>query len=226
MLAQFVAYGTGPAPAMITYVSTAEQAEAASGSSFTFTAQDIGVAAANRYVLVGVLTADGTAAGATITGCTIGGNAATSHGQNGGTLVRAALFGLLVAAGTTADIVVTMSASIGGSATVVPCTIGVWNANGLLSTTPGATATDYDTTGDLALGLASSADGIAVAVAGHWNGAAAAWSGYDSTKDFTQSGSGAPTDASGISGVTTGAALTITYGGVGTQGAGVSATFR
>lgn len=218
---------TTSSPASITFVSSAEQAEAAGGTSFSFVGQLIGTAAADRFMIVGATTADGTAASANIASLLIANVTAALIAQGGaGTLNRAGLFGLTVTSGTTATIVVNMSASIGGSPTIVPVTIGVWYARGLLSTTAVATNAAYATSGSLTLGLASSAQGVAVAAATNWSGAAPTWSGYDSTKDWTQSGSGAPTDASGISGTTSGASLTITYGSVGTQGSGASATFR
>ncbi len=82
-------------------------------SVYTFTAQNIGTAAADRCVIVSAESRRGAASATTVT-VTIGGNA-TTHQQHG--LVEASssvvsISWLTVAAGTTADVVVTYSATM------------------------------------------------------------------------------------------------------------------
>ena len=98
-------------------------------TTYTYTAASIGTASAGRYVVIGVSGASGTTATRTVTSLTIGGVSATAI-QNPLTSIATSLFGLTVAAGTTADIVVTFSAA------VVYSKIYIYTVTGLNSTTP------------------------------------------------------------------------------------------
>jgi hypothetical protein len=109
------------------YVGTNNSNVAA--SSFTFTAQGIGSAAASRIVVVAVHCRGN----ANISSVTVGGTSATLvvSQQNPGSGVRdtVAIYQVPVASGTTADIVVTMSASTNRLA------IGVFNITGGVAAT-------------------------------------------------------------------------------------------
>lgn len=97
--------------ATVTYIST--NSDEVNRTNYTFSSQGIGTAAADRKVVV-VINASG---GSTqdITGCTIGGSAATeeqSSGVSGET--RNAIYSLnSVSSGTTAEIVVTQGGNAG-----------------------------------------------------------------------------------------------------------------
>jgi hypothetical protein len=104
----------------------------ANATSHTYTNHAIGTAAADRYVVVIAYAIDN-AAERTINSMTIGGNAATpiqSNKSATGQDVYTAMFGLAVAAGTTATIVVTYSSTMNTGA------VAVYALYGLLSTTP------------------------------------------------------------------------------------------
>lgn len=162
--------GAGKPEISITYVT-----EAGSGTNlttYTFAATSIGTAAADRVVIVAAGGASGSAR--TISSVTIGGNTATvavTQASTSGVGVRCGLYYLAVAAGTTADIVVTFSGSMAS------CRIATFAMTGHTSAIPAATGADgsgsttFDpncnvTTGDVLISM-SVADGSAVA----WTGA-------------------------------------------------------
>jgi hypothetical protein len=97
-------------------------------ASYTFPAMPIGPADATRYVVIGVST--NSAASRSISGVSIGGVAATLLVSNGSTTTPSAIFGRAVAAGETADIVVTI-----GGGVVTRCTVTSWSLYNLI--TPG-----------------------------------------------------------------------------------------
>jgi hypothetical protein len=121
------------APAAVTYQSTAT--DGSDLSTYTFSAQAIGAASANRYVICG-FGARYTSGTPTITSVTIGGVAATQvSAQLAGTGTGKLLAGLyiaLVPTGTTADIVIAFSA------TALRCDHVTFSATGLQSATPTA----------------------------------------------------------------------------------------
>ncbi len=106
-------------------------------SSYTFSGQAIGSASPDRLVIVAVTTA-GPAGDSDVTGITIGGNPATIHAQgwNGGGnhYQVATIASLLVPVGANADIVVNTSG------TTWSCSLMVYTATNLNSTTPTGTA--------------------------------------------------------------------------------------
>lgn len=101
----------------------------ANQTTYTYTAASIGTASADRYVVVGAIGWSGSTADRTVSSLTIGGVSATAL-QNPLTAITNAIFGLTVAAGTTADIVVTYSGSVTFSR------IYIYTVTGLNSTTP------------------------------------------------------------------------------------------
>lgn len=131
------------------------QAEAtqtgALGTTVTFAAANIGAAAADRYVVV-TIHGSVSLASRSLSGVTIGGNAATIHANananiGGGSPASriAAIAGLLVPSGTTANIVATFSD------TVTWCQCRVYTLRQAVSNTPTATQTTTNTAGATAL---------------------------------------------------------------------------
>lgn len=105
-------------------------------ATYTFVAQNIGTAAAERQIIVLVV---GRKTGATtsISSMTVGGVAATIAVQRSNNVTNTNVAGIAIAnvpTGTTGDVVVTFGAGM------VRCGIGVWRADNLLS----ATASDTD----------------------------------------------------------------------------------
>lgn len=87
-----------------------------SATTYTFTAANIGTAASDRVIVVGVMLNSST--NRTVSSVTLGGNAMTSIvGTNSAS--NTALFRISVASGTTADIVVTGSGAANGCYVVV-----------------------------------------------------------------------------------------------------------
>lgn len=161
----------GPLPS-ITYCGTAYAS--ASASTFTFTGQSISTASNRRFVIVGVV-----AAGSTINSVTIGGVSATRLDTGDPVGTNAKLFGLLVTSGTTATVVVTMSASVSNTVKIV-----TWAAYNLVSTTPRA---DNESLSDPAtLNMTVRSRGIAVILAtSNLNGATYTISGFSADLTVT-----------------------------------------
>ncbi len=101
-----------------TYVST--NSSAANASSYTFSAQAIGVAAANRRVIVGIATRDITALPTSVT---VGGTSLTLDIDETNTPV-ASIWSGVITTGTTANIVLTYSSA------QTYAGIGVWTVYG------------------------------------------------------------------------------------------------
>lgn len=129
----------------------------ADGSSYTFTAADIGNASANRCVVVGV----GANAGSSFTSVTLGGSAMTSLvAVSNATTNVGALYILAFPTGATADVVVTCGAAANR------CYIGVWSIYNLKSAT--AVATASATTSGGSMNVNTSSGGIVIGY--HYNG--------------------------------------------------------
>jgi hypothetical protein len=104
------------------------------GTSFTFAGTDIGAAAANRHVIVGISGLTDGLADTTLDSCTVGGISATQQvEQKNGDGGHAWISIAKVTTGTTADIVFTTAA------TIARVGIIVWAAYDLLSATARAT---------------------------------------------------------------------------------------
>lgn len=124
--------------AKIEYIATAESGSNA--SSYTFSGVSIGTATSDRLVVVVVTSADTGGNTAALSSVTIGGNAATIHVSSGTSEFITAVASLLVPTGTTANIVLNFSNSIGRAACQ---TYRVWDYN---DATPNATSTSGGTT--------------------------------------------------------------------------------
>lgn len=116
----------------------AETPQLAAGPAYTFSGVNIGAAATDRYVVVEISNAVN-APGRTLNTVTIGGSAATihvnAHLDTGAAVVIVGIAGLLVTAGTTANIVATFSGNMN------TCYCRTYTLQGLTSTTPTATKT-------------------------------------------------------------------------------------
>lgn len=132
----FFAEFTPSTPAVATYIATGTST--VNNASYTFTNANIGVAAADRIVLVAITARDAGASAAALTSCTIGGNAATVDSTTNAVNGReAAAFAYLpVPAGTTATIVVNFNV------TMDVCALHIYNINGQASNTPVGSAVD------------------------------------------------------------------------------------
>jgi hypothetical protein len=161
-------------------------------STYTFTAQNLGTAAAGRYIVVAISSRKAGAA-TTITGVTIGGVTATIVTQVANTVTNTNVAGIAIAAvptGATGDIVVTFGASM------ARCNIGVYRVDNLLSATP------YDTDTSIANNPSVGLDvpyGFAIGVGTTAvNGASTTWAGltedYDAVSEVAQVYTGASVD--------------------------------
>lgn len=166
--------GGGPTPT-ISYVSTGT---GQTGTTITYTAQNIGTASADRVVIVGITTGyTGTAA--QTDSMTIGGVTATKliSGKISNTnSTYIGLFALNVTSGTTANIVTTVTTSANRSAIVV------WNmtgTGGILTTKATGSSLATATTLAQTVSIATNGGGAAVAIAGDGisSGTAYSWSG-------------------------------------------------
>jgi hypothetical protein len=148
---------------LITYIGAATQ-NVASGNVATFAAQPIGSASADRLVVVAILTewwpSD-------ITGVTIGGQAATIHaqGNTANNWGNVAIASASIAAGTTADIAVTVNGGVGHAFNAA---VAVYAITGLSSATPTGTS-GIGGTAVLAPSVAVDAGGIAVGIGCGWD---------------------------------------------------------
>lgn len=114
------------APRVLTYIGGNKDTGAA--TTYTFLAEPIGTAAADRRVIIAVH-GDDTAATYSISSMTVGGVTTTINSEVGSTTKLAAITTTLVPTGTTADVVITFSEAIS------MCSITVWSAIGMLSNT-------------------------------------------------------------------------------------------
>jgi hypothetical protein len=123
----------------IAFLQTA--ADTTDASTYTFSAQNLGAAAADRYIIVTVHIRK---AGATlaVSSVTIGGVAATIVNQDYYATPNVNCVAIAIAkvpSGTTGDIVVV------ADSTVLRCAIGVWRATGLLSASAYSTGVSKQT---------------------------------------------------------------------------------
>jgi len=172
-------------------------ADPANLTTYTFSAQAIGTAASDRYVIVGVAGSNTASEPSTVT---VGGVSATKVVGTAGGNHSAGLWVALVTSGSTADIVVTWPGSIDR------CAIGVWSSTGLSSVTPSNTATSNATPGSCT--VTTLAGGFAIAFS-HLGYGTVTWSGTGVTQDFNTSIE-ASVKNTGASAATDGTNLTFT----------------
>lgn len=144
-------------------------------STYTFAGQNLGTAAANRYIIVSILSRKAGAA-TTLTGVTIGGVAATIVRQQAFTDTNTNVAAIVVAnvpTGATGDIVVTFADAM------VRCMIGVYRATGI---NPTATFSDYSITTPLQTSMVIPGNGFGIAAGMSTSNSSATWAGL--TEDF------------------------------------------
>lgn len=153
----------------LTYLQTAT--DGSSQTTYTFSSQNIGTAASNRFIIVTITGRSGDGTNKTLSSVTIGGVTATlaASGQwNTGNFCGAACAN--VPTGTTGDIVVTFSD------TMSACSVSAYSENGLSSATvigSGGTTSDagsitvVTSTGGVIVGIAKDDDGTATCT---WTG--------------------------------------------------------
>jgi hypothetical protein len=198
----------GGAIPSVSYRTTA--AVSASGSSFTFTSQDIGTASAKRYV---VCAYRGTGI---VSSVTIGGVTATALSTFGPNFYIAA-----VPTGTTANVVVNVTVN-----TSHVITIALWAVYNISS--PAAQAVTTSTASPAALSLNVPSRGIVIAEACGGNNSGGTWSGATEDFDQTSSVNDIPRTGASIAATTPGAPRTVTctYGGVPASPRAVSISLR
>tara|TARA_R100000664_G_C2756266_1_gene144138 strand:+ start:2390 stop:3070 length:681 start_codon:yes stop_codon:yes gene_type:complete len=156
--------------ASVSFASTNE--DEVNRTNYTFSSQGIGTAAADRKVVV-VINASGAGTN-DITGCTIGGSAATEEQSSGlQGEARNAIYSLnSVSSGTTADIVVTQS---GNAGVIMIAVFAVYGA----SATKNASGTQKGNAISPSISLAVPANGVIIA------GSCAAYSSGSASNSMT-----------------------------------------
>jgi len=198
-------------PPVVTFRSSTSNASAA--STYTFTAQAIGPAAADRYVYVATSgRIAGTIPSFAVSSLTVGGISAAELVVVNGTANNtgsSSIWRALVPTGTTADIVVNYT---GGSS--VRCGIVVWSGTGSSTVYATSTAGAGGTPG-ATLSLNVAANGAVLATGTSTSSDAHAWSGLTENADY-QIGSAqhrvSGASASSLSAATP-RAISFTYGG-------------
>lgn len=145
-------------------------------TTYTFSAQSVGTAAADRYIICGVSGRSSDGGARTISSVTIGGVTATLNVQmvNSGNVQGIAC--ALVPTGTTADVVVVFSS------TMTNADIALYSTSGLTSTSANDTGTSTANVGTYALNVA--AGGVAVALMkSDDETSVATWAGLTETYD-------------------------------------------
>lgn len=153
---------SGPAPKVLAYQTSA--VDPSDLTTYTFSAQAIGTAAADRRVHVGV---GATQNSPTISSVVIGGVTATQNiATTLGTASTVGIFTANVPTGTTADVVVTFTGSTNR------CGIAVWTSTGLTSDAANATDSGVNDSGssqDLNCDVATLDGGFIITYAIHHN---------------------------------------------------------
>lgn len=193
-------------------------------TTYTFASSDLGVASADRRVIVGAHMYGGTSR--SLSSATINGVSATILTTNTATTGNVVLIIANVTSGTTGDIVLTWSGSCAGSA------VTVWYATGLSSDTPVATAANISSSAPTSGSLSTVDGGFAVGVATcrYGDGTTRTHSWTNATEQVDAELENTGSEGASISGAhvaTTGASITITdtFSSAGGAGRGAFATF-
>ena len=178
--------------ASVTYVTATHSS--ATATAYTFSAHNIGTAASDRFVVVGIFGLHNGGGTGTISSVTIGGSTATLLNKlsDYSLIGNWGLYGLTVTSGTTADIIVTFDRAMEGAS------IAVWNINGLISVTPTDTQSATATSGAVSVTLNIQSGGVGLAVGGRQSvNTTYTWGGL--TEDFDASMDAASDSGSGAS---------------------------
>jgi len=146
-------------------------------STYTFSAVSFGSPSPLRYIIVGVTIYDGSTNN-NVGSMTIGGVSATEIATtfNGGR--RACIWGALVPAGASGDIVINTNNGVG-----TYLMMSAWAAYGISSLTPYATAASTANPGYL--NINAPADGMLIAVANPGSNGDISWTGADEKAQYT-----------------------------------------
>ena len=161
---------------VISYIGTPTP-DTTNASAYTFAGASIGAASVDRLVVVAA-TLDSPSANSEIDTITIDGNGMTIHAESpsGIGVNQIAIASLLVAAGTTADIVVNLSNNSRC------CSVHVFTITGLFSTTPTDTLINVGGSSDPTGTIDVEDKGILIAAAVSAAGTTCSWTGV--TEDY------------------------------------------
>lgn len=213
---------SGTADKVLTYVN--RYLLTTNTTTYTFSSCDLGVASADRRVIVGAHMYGSTSR--SLSSATINGVSATELTTDTALTGNCVLIIAAVPTGTTGDIVLTWSGSCAGSA------VTVWYATGLTSDTPVAAAQAFSATSVSSGSLATVDGGFLVAAATiRYNDGTLrthSWTNANEQVDVELENTG--TDGASFSGAhvaTTGASITVTdtFSTAGSAGRGAFATF-
>ena len=210
------------APPVITFLQCSTSNPTGT-NPYTFASQNVGTASGDRYTLVGLATEDAATA-FSVSSVAVNGDAATLVVDEGGTqLASAAFFILFNPAGTSEDVIVTMSEAISNSS------VCLWSITGLSSTTATDTATGNKggVTTTMTLDVDLSAGGVGAGICGEENtGRTFTWTGF--TEEVDGNATGMARSASDYTATVAESGKSVTAkrdGGSGSAGC-VTATFR
>ena len=128
-------------PATVTHTDNAvDPSFLSSGTAdHTFSNASLGSASADRYILIGITSEQGSASPVTINSVSVAGNSATQKAQSATSGLRVEFWLVAVASGTTGDVVVNVTASATHT-----LGIGVWRLTNLLSTDVSDSGSDHN----------------------------------------------------------------------------------
>lgn len=150
-------------------------------TTYTFSTQNLGTAAGDRYIVCCVNGRSSDGGARTISSVTVGGVTATAGPFVGNSGSHVGIFIAAVPTGTTGDVVVTWSGGMGD------CSVELHRATGVSSTTPTSSVTD--TTTPLSQSINVDAGGFAVGISTTDNGTATAtWAGITERSDDATGG--------------------------------------
>lgn len=160
-----------------TIALTAQATSTSDLTTYTFSSQALGDAAADRYVAVAVAARSGPTG--TISSVTIGGQSATQAVTVGSSAQTGDIWIAAVPSGTTGDVVVTFST---GQAR---CTIAVYRLTGIGGVTPDDTDTDTVAAGNVMQldALSVPANGVAIALVASNTASSISWTWTGLTED-------------------------------------------
>jgi len=175
-------FGSAGAPGEIAGSNTANAAISGSASSYTFSSQSIGDADDSRIIVIAV-TVGWNGSVSTVTGVTVGGASAAQQAaatEGGVENMRAEVWSVAVAAGTTADVVVSCSATTGNNR---GCGISVYRMVGDVEVGAEDTGTDDRTSGTLSTTVDAKEDGYIVGAAVQFYADTCTWTGLTEAAD-------------------------------------------
>jgi hypothetical protein len=207
------------------YLQTA--ADSANASTYTYTSQSLGAAAADRYIVVGVASRIG-AASLTLSSLTVGGVTATIVDQRSATGVASGgtattLGALAIAAvptGTTGNVVVNLSA------TALRCVVSMWRFDGLASATAFAAGDSAATAPTINLDIPANGAAVGIITAGYSGSLTASWTGLTEQYDATTEALAVSSASDAIISAETGRTVTGTFTGTPFEPVGVFASWQ